>query len=188
MAMVDRIKGILLAPKSEWPKIAAEPASVQSIYTNWIMILGLIGPVMLLVLTVMVGSLSVIAAVGSYVNTLVGCAIVALIADLIAPTFGGRRDYVAGLKLVAYAATPVWIAQVALIVPILGSLVVLAAMIYAVYLVFLGAPVLAKASSDKAVPFTIALLLCAIVVGYLMMRILFATGAGGPMGLGTPHL
>jgi hypothetical protein len=188
MATMDRIKGMLLAPKAEWPKVAAEPATVQSLYTGWIMILGLIGPIAMLVLLGFVsGGFGLSAAIASYVNTLVGVAIIALIADLIAPTFGGTRDYVASLKLVAYAATAVWVAQVALVVPILGALVVLVGAIYSVYLLFLGAPVLHKCTGDKAVAYTIVLLLCANVIGYLMSKILYAM-LGNPMGRGAPKL
>jgi hypothetical protein len=188
MATMDRIKGMLLAPKAEWPKVAAEPATVQSLYTGWIMILGLIGPIAMLVLLGFVtGGFGLSAAIASYVNTLVGVAIIALIADLIAPTFGGTRDYVASLKLVAYAATAVWVAQIALVVPILGALVVLVGAIYSVYLLFLGAPVLHKCTGDKAVAYTIVLLLCAIVIGYLMSKILYAM-LGNPMGMGAPKL
>jgi hypothetical protein len=184
MAIMDRVKGMLLAPRAEWPKVAAEPATVQSLYTGWIMILGLIGPIaLLLLLGVFGGAFGITTAIASYINTLVGVAIIALIADLIAPTFGGSRDYVAALKLVAYAATAVWVAQVALIVPILGAFIALAGAIYSVYLLFLGAPVLRKCTGDKAVAYTIVLLLCAIVIGYLMSRILFGT-LGMPMGMG----
>lgn len=189
MALIDRIKGMLLAPRAEWTKVAAEPATVQSIYTGWIMILGLIGPIaVLLFMGVLAGGFGVTTAIASYVNTLVGVAIVALIADLIAPTFGGTRDYVAALKLVAYSATAVWVAQIGLIVPILGMFIALAGAIYSVYLLFLGAPVLNKCSGDKAVVYTIVLLLCAIVIGYIISRIIFGMGFGPSMGMGGPRL
>jgi hypothetical protein len=189
MAMIDRIKGMLLAPRAEWPKVSAEPATVQSLYTGWIMILGLIGPIAIaLMMGMFSGAFAITAAIASYVNTLVGIALVALIADVIAPTFGGTRDYVAALKLVAYAATPAWIAQIGLVIPILGMLIALAGAIYAVYLVFLGAPVLRKSSTDKAVVYTIVLLLCAIVVGVIISRILMSMGMGASMGMGSPRL
>ena len=189
MAIMDRIKGMLLAPKAEWPKVAAEPASVQSLYTGWIMILGLIGPIVVLIgVSFMAGALGITAAIAAYVNTLVGVAIIALIADLIAPTFGGTRDYVAALKLIAYSATVVWIAQIGLIVPILGVFVVLAGAIYSVYLLFLGAPVTRKCAPDKAVPYTIVLLLCAIVIGVIISRILLGMGIAGPMGMASPRV
>ena len=49
MALLDRLKGILLDPKNEWPKIAAEAATTQSIYTGWVMIFAAIGPLAMLV-------------------------------------------------------------------------------------------------------------------------------------------
>lgn len=186
MAMMDRIKGMLLAPRAEWPKVAAEPASVQSLYTGWIMLLGLIGPVIALVLMASAPGVGIALAVGEYVNTLVGVAIAALIADVIAPSFGGTRDYVASLKLVAYAATAAWIASIALIIPILGALVMLAGAIYSVYLLYLGVPVLKKATADKAALYTIVLVISIIVIAYLIGRVLAAIGLG--MGMGAPRL
>ena len=51
----------------------------------------------------------------------------------------------------------------------------LAAAIYASYLFFLGAPVVKKCAADKAVPFTIVVLLCAIVLSYVV-RLAFGGG------------
>jgi len=45
MNLVERVKGILLSPKTEWPRIAAEPMTTQQIYTNWVLILAAIGPI-----------------------------------------------------------------------------------------------------------------------------------------------
>src|SRR3546814_7366747 len=40
--LVERVKSILLSPKSEWPVIAAEPATVKGLYTGYFMILAAI--------------------------------------------------------------------------------------------------------------------------------------------------
>jgi len=53
MNPVERVKAILFAPKTEWAKIAVEPATVQSVYTGWVMILGAIGPLMVLLSSLM---------------------------------------------------------------------------------------------------------------------------------------
>lgn len=181
MNLVERVKAILLAPKTEWPKIAAEPASVQSLYTGWVMILAAIGPLMILLSTMMFSAglgfgfgFGVRAALAGYVNALVGVAILALIVDVLSPSFGGAKDYVRSLKLVAYSFTAVWIAEIALIVPMLGLLVVLIGAIYGFYLFFLGAPLLGRCSPDKAVPYTIVVVLCAIVLSYLIQWIIFS--------------
>ena len=34
MALIDRVKNILLTPKTEWPIIAAETATAQSIFVT----------------------------------------------------------------------------------------------------------------------------------------------------------
>ena len=119
MALLDRLKGILFDPRREWPKIAAEPATAQSIYTGWVMILAAIGPLAMLMALGGLG-LGVRVAVLAYLNALIGTAVLALIVDLLASSFGGTKDFVASLKLVAYSLTAVWVAQVMLILPLLG--------------------------------------------------------------------
>jgi len=191
MSVVDRIKGILLSPRTEWPKIASEPATVQSIYTGYVMILAVIGPVMVLLSSLMFPALGVAFGVRSaltmYIMHLVTVAVVALIADLLAPTFGGTKDYVRSLKLVAYSITAVWVSEIALIVPVLGGLVVLVGGIYAIYLFFVGAPLLGRSSSDKAVPFTIVVVLGTIVLMFIVRSIvlgaMYPPLASGSLGL-----
>lgn len=190
MSFVQRVQAILLDPRSEWPTIATEPATVQSIYTNWVMVLAAIGPVVLVLMSPLTGGIGfgLRAAVAAYVNSLVAVALLAAVVDVLAPSFGGTKDFVRSLKLVAYSFTSVWVAQVALIVPALGWLLILVAMLYGFYLFFLGAPLLGRCSVAKAVPFTIVVILCAVVLGVIVQRILFALmgfGSAGsdPMGL-----
>jgi len=73
-------------------------------------------------------------------------------------------------------------------VPTLGWLLILVAMLYGFYLFFLGAPLLGRCSVDKAVPFTIVVILCAVVLGFIVQRILlallgFGNAGADPMGL-----
>ena len=192
MNVVQRAQAILLTPRTEWPVIASEPATAQSIYTGWVLILAAIGPIMIILASALFGGpfgfgFGLRAAIAGYLNSLIGVALLALVIDLIAPSFGGTKDYVRSLKLVAYSFTAVWVAQIALIVPVLGWLVVLVAAIYGFYVFFLGAPLLGRCSVDKAVPFTVVVVLCAIVLGIIVQRILFTgllIGATpGAMGL-----
>jgi hypothetical protein len=189
MNLVTRAQNILLAPRTEWPTIATEPATAQSLYTNWVMILAAIGPVMIILASALFGGgfgfgFGVRAAIAAYVNSLVAVALLALVVDVLAPSFGGTKDYLRSLKLVAYSFTAVWVAQVALIVPVLGWLVVLAGLLYGFYLFFLGAPLLGRSSVEKAVPFTIVVILCAIVLGIIIQRVIFAVIGFGPAAPG----
>jgi hypothetical protein len=162
MNLVDRVKGIVADPRSEWSRIATEPATVQSIYTGWIMIFAAIGPIAWLVAT-----RSVQFAIAHYVLSLIVTFVLALIVDVLAPSFGGTKDFVASLKLTAYSYTIAWLAGIFQLLGTLGSVFVLLATIYAFYTFFLGAPVLRKASAEKALPFTLVVVLCGIVLGAL---------------------
>ena len=45
MNLVERVKAILLQPKSEWPVIAAEPGDAGYLFTNYVCIVSAIPPV-----------------------------------------------------------------------------------------------------------------------------------------------
>jgi hypothetical protein len=184
--LIDRVKTILLSPKDEWPRIAAEPATVQSLYTGYIVILAAFGPLALLVSFAVLGlGAGLGAALFTYIHSLVDVAILALIVDVLAPTFGGTKDYVASLKLVTYSFTALWVAQIALLIPVAGGLVVLIGLVYAFYLFFLGVPVLRRSTADRAIPFTIVVVISAIVLMYLLEMIARGLGFGfGGMGAG----
>ncbi len=182
MAMIDRIKGMLLAPKEEGPKVAAEPASVASLYTGWIVILAAIGPVAMLLRSLASGlGMGVGVAVLQYAISLAVAYVVALIADALAPSFDGQKSFVDALKLVAYSMTAAWVGAVAILVPFVGWIVSLAASLYSVYLFYLGAPVLKKCSGTKAVGYTVVVVLCVIVLQVVLSSLLMAMVFGGAM-------
>src|SRR5690606_20769248 len=105
----------------------------------------------------------------------------AMIVDVLAPSFGGQKDFVAALKLTAYSYTAAWLAGIANLLGTFGGLVVLLASIYAWYTFFLGAPVLRKCSADKAIPFTLIVVLCGIALGIVAGMAL--SGAGMAPGM-----
>jgi hypothetical protein len=162
MSLLDRIRRMLAQPRDEWPKIVAEPATVQSLYTGWIMILAAVEPLALLLST---HSLQI--AVALYLRSLITTFVLALVVEALAPSFGGTKDFVASIKLTAYSSTAAWLSGIFILLGTLGQLAILVATIYAVYTFFLGAPVMNKSSPDRAVPFTFVVVLCAIVLFFL---------------------
>jgi amino acid transporter len=165
MKLIDRVRGMLLAPKAEWPKVADEPATVRSIIVGYVLILAALGPLATLVRGYgWFGPL----AVTSYLMAIVITLALAWIVDQLAPSFGGEKNFVASLKLTAYSYTAAWVAGVAYLLPAIGAFVALAAAIYAFYTFYLGAPVLKKCAPDKAMPFTIVIVVAGIALGWLL--------------------
>ena len=111
--LVQRVKNILITPKTEWPVIDAEPATIGGIYKNYVMILAAIPPVCMLVGLLVFGmpyiafpmGYLIAQAVLSYVMALIGCYVLALIIDALAPSFGGTKDRVKAFKVAAYSST-----------------------------------------------------------------------------------
>lgn len=176
MNLVDRVKNILLQPKAEWGVIAAESTPTADLYKSYIAPLAAIGPAASIIGMSVVGismpfmgtirvpiTSSIAHAVTSYVLTLVGVFIIALIIDALAPSFGGEKNQEQALKVAAYAATPSWVAGIVMLVPMLGIIGLLAAL-YGLYLLYLGLPLLMKAPQEKAIPYTVVVVVVAVVV------------------------
>ena len=194
--LIARVQAILLAPKTEWPVIAAEPATTGSIYTQYLVWLaalpalaGLIDATIFgysipFAGTVRVGFATALqAAVVSYVVSLAGVFVFALIVNLLAPTFGAQKDSLAALKVVAYSATAGMVAGAGTLIPALGGLIALAGALYGIYLLYLGLPHTMKCPPEKAVAYTAVSILAAIVVSALFWGLLGRTLMGG-MGSG----
>lgn len=194
--LIARVKSILLSPKAEWPLIAAEPATVKGLYTGYIMILAAIPAVFGFIKGSLIGHsmfgvtvttpivAGLVAMVIGYVLSLVVLYVVALIIDALAPSFGGEKNQVQAVKAAGYAWTAAWVAGIAVIVPWLGWLVVVAGAIYSIYLLYLGLPHTMKCPRDKAVGYTAVSVIIAIVLGWIMALVvgLVAAMGGGLAG------
>lgn len=175
--LVQRVKNILLTPKTEWPVIDAEPATIGGIYKNYVIILAAIPPLCLLIGMLAFGmpyiafptDYLIAQAVISYVLSLVGCYIMALIIEALAPSFGGTKDRVKAFKVAAYSSTAAWVVGIVYLVPVLAILGILG--LYSLYLLYLGLPVLMKTPADKSVVYTIAIVVAAVVI-YLVIGVI----------------
>ena len=186
MNLIERVKNILVSPKEEWPKIAAETATVQSLYVGYILILAAIGPLAMVVRGLAFGfGTALPLAIGMYLLTLVAVSIVALIVDTLAPTFGGERNFVGSLKLVAYAYTAAWVAGIFRLIPVVGGIISLLAAIYSIYTFYLGVSPVKKSPAEKAVGYTVVVLICNILLFWVLGLVLLPMVLGGGMiGMG----
>jgi hypothetical protein len=180
MGLVERVKGILLTPRSEWETIAAEATTPAGLYKGYILPLAAIGPICQVVgysvlgLRMPFGSTvyrtpigtALTSAVVTYVLSLIGVFVLAMIIDGLAPTFGGTRSQIQGLKTAAYASTASWLAGIFTLVPGLRVLAILG--LYSIYLLYLGLPVTMKAPSDRAGAYTGVVILAAFVLFFII--------------------
>jgi hypothetical protein len=178
MGLIDRAKSILLTPKTEWPVIAGETATVQSLYVGYILILAAIGPV---ALALKGGMFGIGIAAISYGIGLAVVYLLAWIVDALAPTFGGEKNLIQSLKLTAYSYTAAWVAGIFHLIPGVGGILVLLASIYTFYTFYLGVSVMKKCPQDKALVYTIVVIVCGLVLGAVLGGLLMSTLFGGSM-------
>jgi hypothetical protein len=193
MNLVDRVKRILLSPRTEWEVIDNEPTTPAQLFTGYAMPLAAIGPIAQIIgysvfgitvpfagtYRVPVGS-AITSALVTYVLTLAGTYVLGLIIDALAPTFNGQRSQIQALKLAVYSSTASWLAGIFHLIPGLRLLTILG--LYSLYLLYLGLPVLMKSPRDKAVAYTAVIVVAAVVLfmltGMLAGRFLAVPTAG----------
>lgn len=176
--LIDRVKGIVLRPKLEWPVIAAESATVKALFTRYAMILAAIGPVCSLVGSALFGFpggiiAALVTAIVGYVVSLVAVYVLGIVIDTLASSFGSEKNMLQSMKLAVYSYTPAWLAGVLGLVPFLGVLVLLAGL-YGIYLMYLGFGPLKKTPEDKLVVYTVVTVLVAVVLQIFVAMIAWA--------------
>jgi hypothetical protein len=175
MNIVERVKKILLEPKKEWEIIARETVNTSELYKSYVVPLAAIGPVASIIGMSIVGmsmpmagtfrlplTNSIGSAVVQYVLSLVGVYVLALIVDFLAPTFSGEKNSSQALKLAAYSYTAGWLAGIFVIIPALSFFSILG--LYGLYLIYTGIPILMKAPQEKALGYTVAVVIAAIII------------------------
>jgi hypothetical protein len=194
--LMERVKMILTSPKTEWEAVEKEQTSLKELYMGYILLLAAISPVAgflkMSVLGINVPFMGTYrpgfgASVGSmvfrYVLTLVGVYLVALIVNMLAPSFGGKKDDMQALKTVAYAYTAAWVAGIAQLVPWAGMLILLAGSVYSFYLLYLGLPVTMKCPPEKSMGYTVVSIIAAIILSFAISAVVGGiTGGVGMMG------
>lgn len=194
-SLLQRVQAILLRPRETWSDIAVEDGDIARIYKGYLIYLAAIPAVAGFIGQSLVGigafGFSVrIPIIQGLVSMVVGYAlslamvyVLALIANALAPKFQGQQNLPSAFKLVAYGATAGMVGGIFSAVPSLSMLGLLAAL-YSIYLIYTGIPVLMQAPQDKAIGYTVALVVCGIVAGILIGLLTSLVTPGGIGGTG----
>lgn len=175
MWLIDRAKNILLQPKQEWVVISGESKAVLDLYRDYIVILAAIGPVAGIIGISIVGinlpgtgtyrvpiMTSLFTSLINYVFVLASVYILAMVIDYLAPTFSAEKNMEQAFKLSAYSGTAAWLSGIFILIPMLAILSVLG--LYSVYLLYTGLPVLMKCPREKSMPYTVVIVIAAILI------------------------
>lgn len=202
MSIVERAKNIILKPTDEWNVIASEPATIGGLFTGYAMPLALIPLVSTILFTGILGisaadmmgfgdgmPLDLMAIAGmallSLIVSLVSLFVMGTMVKLVSPSFNGTSDKVQAMKLMTYASTPSWVVALLSWIPFLGAVLGFAAIVYVVYLIYLGLHPVLGVPKEKIAGFTVVIVLIYVVVALIMSGIvaalLYSTFFANPM-------
>ena len=179
MTIIERAKALILQPEREWQTIALERADTKSLFTGYAMplaaipaVAGFIGSAVFAgflgsALGVRIGTFSLLLnAIIGYVLGLAGVWVWGKIIEALAPRFGGVADETAAMKLAVYSPTAAWLAGIFAIIPPLAILGILG--LSSFYIFYKGVPAMARVPADRAMVFTLAVVVLGIVVNIVV--------------------
>ncbi len=180
MSLVDRAKNMILTPKTEWAVVAGEEPNAGKIVTGYVIPLLLIPTVAGFIGWSFVGigfiksvNWGIYQAVTQFLLGLLGVFLTAFIVNALAGSFQSEKNMGRAMQLIAYSYTPGWVAGILYIFPPLGF-IILIAMLYGLYIMYLGLPVMMKTPQEKVVVYLIVSIIVLIVVYFVISAILTA--------------
>jgi hypothetical protein len=194
MNLVDRVKNIIMTPKTEWPVIAAEEPNAMAILTGYVVPLAVVPAAATVIGTGLIGgpfgaslTFGIGSGVVSFVITVLGVYLTALVMDYLAPNFGSQKNFGRAMQTVAYSYTPAWVAGILNILPAIAWLGVLAGL-YGLYLMYLGLPHTMKTPEDKTIVYMVVTIIVLVVIytilSVILGGILVAVIGVGALGAG----
>ncbi len=179
MNLIERVKNILITPKTEWEIINGETATPQSLLIGYVLPLAIVAAAgSLLKGLLFAGTFGlkyfIITAVIAFIASVLSYYITVFIVDMLAPSFESEKNMGKSAQLVAYSGTPSYVGGLLSFIPIIGWLIVLAAWAYGVYLMYLGIGHLKKTPEDKKVVYMIVAFVIMIGLYFILVAILGA--------------
>ena len=189
MNAARRARAILADPVREWAAIESEPGDPAYVLSRYVTVLALVPAVFSFIGACVVGVVlpgaglvratlfnGLFGAILGYVLSCVIVLVLGILINLIAPLFGGRRDFDSAFKLSVYSFTPAWLAGIFLVLPGLQFLTLTG--LYGGYILWLGLPRLIKSPGQRSLDFAALIVVCAFALVYfaaMVQRMVFGT-------------
>jgi len=178
--LIDRVKNIIVTPKTEWQKIDAENSPHVKVCTTYVALLALIPAVAALIGYGIIGTHGVHVfkwglyhAVLQYLLMVGGTYVTAYVIAALAPSYGAQKSLDKAYSLVAYAYTPAMVGGIFYLIPALSSLASLAAL-YSLYLLYIGLQPMMKQPADKTATYFVVSLIVFLVAWVVVSIVLGA--------------
>ena len=187
MNLIQRIKNMITTPKTEWVAVDAEPQTLSSVVTTYVVPLALAGAAATFIGYSFIGidlgffrmrgiEWGTKMAAVNLISAVAGVVVTAYVVDALAPSFSSEKNINKSAQLVAYGYTPAFVGALLSILPSLAWLGGLFGL-YGIYLMYLGLGPLKKTPEDKKVIYLVVTIVVLIVV-YSVLGIILGSVLG----------
>ncbi len=185
--LVERVKSILLSPKDALTAVKTEEMTIAGAMKEYIIFLAAIPAIAQFIGFAIVGLplvgrynifRSLLYAIISYFLSLVAVVVVGKVINALATTFNAVKNDLNAFKLAFYSWTPAFVAGIFYVIPSLSVLALLGSL-YSIYILYLGIPILMEAQQDKAIAYTVVIIIIAIIVMFIIGAVAGALAWGG---------
>jgi hypothetical protein len=179
MNMIERVKNILVTPKTEWDVVNGESATPMSLLTSYVIFLALIPAGCTFLAGLLFGGTwgmkyYIFGAIISYVLSIVSYFVYTYALDLLATAFGSEKNINKSAQVAAYSSTASYVAGILNFIPFLSILTSIAGFLYSAYLMYLGVGPLKKTPEDKKVVYVIVVIVIVFAAYFIVNMILGA--------------
>ena len=184
--LIGRVKGMLLAPKTEWLRVARENTTPVRLFCGYVMPLAGLAALLALARFSRAAHAPLPSALVMVALTLgfevMGVYVVAQIINMLAVFFRGAPSSSQALKVATYSFTPLWVACIFIPFPVLSVPLQFVAGLYHTYLMYLGLKGLMKSPRDRALGYATTVVLCSIILYIVFTQV--SAGLGETLHLG----
>ena len=179
MNIVERVKNIIMTPKTEWDVIAGEATQPKDLVITYVLPLAALAAIAGFIGTVVIGSFffghlsfvwGLVALAWHLIMSVVSVFVIGFVIDALAPNFGGEKNFQQAIKVAAFFPTAAWVAGIFSLIPALAILGILGSL-WSLYLLYCGLEPLMKAPEDKSVAYTVVVIIVAIVLSVVIATI-----------------
>ena len=180
--MIERIKNLIVSPKSEWKLIENEEHPHGTVFINYVLPLSLIPAIAAFIGYGLIGysffgvQIHIIGwgikqALVQWSSIVLGIYFTAIIINSLANKFDAKNNFNKAFALVAYSYLPFCLGGVFYILPFLSWLALITG-IYSLYLLYIGMQPLMKTPKEKNVVYYVVSLLTMIVITSVVMTLM----------------
>ena len=198
MNLIERVKNMIITPKTEWEVVATEDPNPSKVVMGYVVPIAIVVAVAAFIGWGLIGSSflgirirstewGLYSAISSLLSSVISVFVTAFVVDALAPSFASEKHFGRSVQLVAYGSTPGMVAGIFNILPSIAFIFLIIGGLYGLYVFYLGMGPIKKTPEEKRALYLVICILALIVV-YVVLGLLIQAILRPAFGLTYPGM